>query len=396
MMNVAVNAIASDERLDADQLYTLGQQLEKNLRARAVETEKNRILPVETMNEMREKGLLRLFVPQKFGGFESEWGDQIAVGRALSRGCGSTSWIACVVGSHPIYISRMDPRAQEDVWGNGPDVLVSTGSVIRDVEISEKPDGYILTGRWSFSSGIDHASWALLRASITGDARQSYFLIPKEELMIEDDWFVSGMRGTGSKTVFADKIFIPSYRVISLADMYAANPPGSKINRHYLSTESMRPFSGTNLMGPIMGTAEEILREFEEMMAKGQMGLSLDDPQTMLEYAEASAEIGAAKSLTDSVVQRQIAEGTSGQPIGKEAQISILRDRTYAAHLCMKGANRIVKNLGMRSVLTDDAIQRHHRDLCAMMQQIGVNWDRNMLNCAKASFDLPNDILTLS
>ena len=30
------------------------------------------------------------------------------------------------------------------------------------------------------------------------------------------------------------------------------------------------------------------------------------------------------------------------------------------------------------------------------MQQIGVNWDRNMLNCAKASFDLPNDILTLS
>ena len=70
MMNVAVNAIASDERLDADQLYTLGQQLEKNLRARAVETEKNRILPVETMNEMREKGLLRLFVPQKFGGFE--------------------------------------------------------------------------------------------------------------------------------------------------------------------------------------------------------------------------------------------------------------------------------------------------------------------------------------
>ena len=31
-----------------------------------------------------------------------------------------------------------------------------------------------------------------------------------------------------------------------------------------------------------------------------------------------------------------------------------------------------------------------------MMQQIGVNWDRNMLNCAKANFDLPNDILTLS
>src|SRR5690606_32521523 len=139
--------------------------------------------------------------------------------------------------------------AQEDVWGRGPDVLISTGSVMRDVTVATAEGGYRLSGRWSFCSGVDHASWVLLRASPTGDHRQSYFLIPRADFVIDDDWFVSAMSGSGSKSVLIKDVFIPNYRVLSMAEMMAPSPPGAQINSHYLFSGSFRPFSGSNLMG---------------------------------------------------------------------------------------------------------------------------------------------------
>src|SRR3546814_9095731 len=80
-------------------------------------------------------------------------------------------------------------------------MLIATGSVSRDVSVEAVEGGFRISGRWSFCSGIDHAGWALLRASPTGDQRQTYFLFPRSDFRIDDDWFVSGMSGTGSKKI---------------------------------------------------------------------------------------------------------------------------------------------------------------------------------------------------
>jgi 3-hydroxy-9,10-secoandrosta-1,3,5(10)-triene-9,17-dione monooxygenase len=290
----------------------------------------------------------------------------------------------------------MEPKAQEDVWGETPDVLVATGSVMRNVTVETLDDGFRLNGRWSFSSGVDHASWALLRAAPYGDNRQAYFLIPASDFVIDDDWYVSGMSGTGSKSVLVKDAFIPSYRVLSLADMMAASPPGARVNSHYLYSASFRPFAGSNLLGPILGGAEAVLQKFYNLMDASAGGLDKNDPQCQLQLAEAAAEIGAAASLTESLIDRQIAFGKSGAHIPKTERIAIVRDRTYAARLCLNGATRLMSNLDQAVVLRDDPIQQHFRDLCGMMQQIGVNWDRNMLNSAKAMFDMNTDIPDLN
>jgi 3-hydroxy-9,10-secoandrosta-1,3,5(10)-triene-9,17-dione monooxygenase len=377
-------------------LVAAAERLGAAISARAVETERQRCLPRETMDDLFAAGLLRYFVPARLGGHESEWGTQIHIGRALARNCGSTAWIGCVVGSHSLYISRMDPKAQEDVWGETPDVLIATGSVMRNVTVEKEADGYRLSGRWSFCSGIDHASWSLLRASPTGDHRQSYFLIPRQEITIEDDWYVSGMSGTGSKSVVIKDAFIPFYRVLSLPDMMAANPPGSRANSHYLFNSSFRPFAGSNLLGPILGGAEAVLNAFRDMVESGAGGLDKNDPQCLLQLIESAAEIGAADRLIDALIDRQIAYAKAGVPIPKPERIAIVRDRTYAARLCLNAATRLMHHLDAGVVHTDAPILRYYRDLAAMMQQIGVNWDRNMLSAARAMFDLKTDIPDLN
>lgn len=375
-------------------LVAAAAKLAPNFAARAAQTEADRRLSKETMAELFQAGLLRYFVPHRYGGYEMDWGVQVGIGRALARACASTAWIACVVGSHSAYIGRMDEKAQDDVWSDSPDRLVATGSVMRNVSVETLPHGYRLSGRWSFSSGIDHAQWVLLRASPTGDHRQSYFLMPREVVRIEDDWHVSGMSGTGSNTVVIENAEIPAYRVLSLSELMAPNPPGSKVNSGYLYSASFRPFAGSALLGPILGGAEAVLHEFRELMRQSESDRK--DAQCMLRLAEASAEVSAAERIIETIVQRQLHYAKSGARIPKPERIAMVHDRTFAARLCYNSSARLVVSLKPLHLLKDAPIQRHFRDLSAMLQQIGVNWDRNMLNCAKAMFDMPTDIPDLN
>jgi 3-hydroxy-9,10-secoandrosta-1,3,5(10)-triene-9,17-dione monooxygenase len=375
-----------------DQLVAHADALVPFLAGQAQDAERQRSIPAETMRRVFEAGLMRYFVPARYGGYEMDWGVQVDLGRALARGCASTSWLACVVGSHTAYVARMAPEAQDDVWGGGPDVLVSTGSVSRNVAIEEQPDGYRLSGRWSFCSGVDHAAWALVRGSITNDHRQHYFLVPRADFAVEDDWYVSGMSGTGSKSLQITDVFVPRHRTLALTTLMSNNPPGSKVNPGYVYSYNFRPFAGTALLGPIIGAAEAVRDAHMELMRQGLGGQSTGDVQSQLRLAESAAELGAASLMLDSLVARQHRYAKAGLEMPKPERIALIRDRTYAARLCFNAAERLVTSLDLETILDEAPVQRHFRDLAAMVQQIGVNWDRNMTNCVKAMFDLPTDI----
>lgn len=375
----------------AEELIEAALSLAPGFRARAAETERARMVPVQSMEEIRAAGLLRFFLPHRFGGYELEWGIQVPLGRVLARACASTSWLVCVVGSHAAYVARMSPQAQEDVWGEQQDVLISTGSVSRGVQITRVEGGFRVTGRWSFCSGVDHAGWALTRGVVEGDGdgAQHYFLYPRSDFTIEDDWFVSGMRGTGSKSVVVKDIFVPEYRTLKLATLMSPNPPGAAVNPSYVYSYNFRPLAGTALMGPILGGAEAI---FDEHVTALSAGTAREDIVAQLRIAESAAELAAARLLVDSMIDRQRGFAKADTELPQAERIALVRDRTFAARLCFTAAERIVTSLDSSAIFEDGAIQRHFRDLCGMVQQIGVNWDRNMSSCAKAMLGLPSDV----
>jgi 3-hydroxy-9,10-secoandrosta-1,3,5(10)-triene-9,17-dione monooxygenase len=375
-----------------ESLIAAVDRLGPTLRARAAEAEGQRQLPAETIRDLFDAGVLRFFIPRRFGGHELEWGGHLALGRRLAHHCASTAWISCVVGSHATYVGRMDPRAQQDVWGSDPDILVATGSVSRNVSVEAVEGGFRISGRWSFCSGIDHAGWALLRASPTGDQRQTYFLFPRSDFRIDDDWFVSGMSGTGSKSAIVDNAFVPTYRTLPLGTLMAPEPPGGAVNPGYIYKYNFRPFSGANLLGPIIGGAEAVVAAYRDLLEAGTPGQSKDDVQTQLRLAESEAEVGAALCLMDSLVARLQDYGRNNIDVPHPERIGFVRDRTFAARLCFNAAERLVTSLDQSVVLSEHPIQRCFRDLGGMIQQIGVNWDRNMTDVIKASFGRQTNI----
>jgi hypothetical protein len=134
---------------------------------RAQATDADGAVAEATMKELTAAGALRMLQPARFGGAEGDPVHFYEVVRAISGVCGSTGWVTAVLGVHPWQLALFGERAQEEVWGQDPDTLVSS-SYAPAGRLTPVEGGYELTGHWSFSSGCAHASWALLGGLVTG------------------------------------------------------------------------------------------------------------------------------------------------------------------------------------------------------------------------------------
>src|SRR3712207_3384345 len=115
--------------------------------------------------------------------------------------------------------SLLPDRAQEDIFGADPDAKVA-GVLAPSSEVRKVPGGYEVSGKWPWASGSLHADWVLVGVMIPdGDGNmvdQALAFMPASEITIEDTWFVAGMKGTGSNTLIADKVFVPEHRQYSV------------------------------------------------------------------------------------------------------------------------------------------------------------------------------------
>jgi 3-hydroxy-9,10-secoandrosta-1,3,5(10)-triene-9,17-dione monooxygenase len=364
------------------------------LRAGAVSTEASRSLNPATVTALKDAGLFSIFKPRRYGGYELDWGPQIQAGRILGAACASTAWVVSVVGSHAGYAARLKPEAQDDIWGDGADVIISTGSAPTGAIAEPANGGYKVSGQWRFCSGIDHASWVLLPAPVQGavDGRQDFVLLPSSDIEILDDWHVAGMSGTGSRSVLLSDIYVPKHRTLRLATFMSANPPGATVNEGGVYRCDFRLFGGTAMLGPIVGAAEGALSGVVEMLGAGSHPGAPDptNSATQLLIAEAAAEISTAACLLEDLLARQarivLGDGTISLP----DRVALLRDRTYSSRLCVRAVERLVRALDADSAFEDHPVQRQYRDLAAMSQQIGINWDRNMASCGQNLLGLPS------
>jgi 3-hydroxy-9,10-secoandrosta-1,3,5(10)-triene-9,17-dione monooxygenase len=379
-----------------DELVRRAEGLHDALTARAAETERLRMVHPDTMADLHRLGLLKYFQPRQHGGYDMPWGTQFHIGRALAKACASTAWIATVVGTHAAYAARMKPAAHAEIWGATHDVLVSTGSGGRNVTVNPVEGGIRLSGQWSFLSGIDHANWAMVRGG-PDDAKtmtRDYYILPKGDYTIVDDWFVTGMRGTGSKSIRADNVFVPAHRTCNIGALMGWNPPGAAAVQNYVVSYDFKLFGGTAMLGAILGCAEAAVADHvADMKRAAQSGAAIAaDINAQLRMAESMAEVRAAALLMEGVIAGVHAWGARGQAMPRAEAVHSLSDRTIAVKLCVAAVERIGLNADQHDQFAETPFQRRRRDLAGMAQQIGVNWDRNMSSCAQAELGLKSAV----
>ncbi|WP_082965643.1 acyl-CoA dehydrogenase family protein [Mycobacterium kubicae] len=281
--------------VDADNLVARAADLVPLLSFNAARADRQRHVPAENLDELREARLLRMMTPRRWGGHEAGCETKIKVVSELARGCASTSWLLAFLTRGAWFVGMMGKQAQSDVWATGPDTTVAAAvSPSATAEIVD--GGYRVSGRWRYCSGVEHADWVLLGARLEGPDGQPapiVTLVPRDQVDIEDTWHVTGMRGTGSNTIVATGVTVPSHRTIPLAAVENAQRPFRRAAPYHVP---LTLCTLLDLTGPQLGLARAALELVIDNTAK--RGVSVQ-----LVVARAASSIDTAQALVLTAAQ---------------------------------------------------------------------------------------------
>src|SRR5437773_7885224 len=233
------------------------------LRERATGDESLRQMSKDTESDLHRSGLFRFHQPRRWGGMELPFVALFDIPSEIGRGCASTAWNVANLAVHHWLLALYDPRAQDEVWGENPDALIASGIAYLQGKGRKVDGGFVVSGFWNFSSGVDPSEWNML-ATIVRDGDKiidhRMCLVPKGDYEIVDDWQVLGMRSTGSKSVRATDVFVPEHRALC---MYLARGgrdfPGARATDNPMFRVPLAALGSHCLAGAGVGNAQAAL-----------------------------------------------------------------------------------------------------------------------------------------
>lgn len=366
------------------------------IRERAADAELQRRVPDQSIRELTEVGVFRMLQPSRFGGDESSPVAFYEVIRAIATACPSTAWVSSVLGAHPWQLALFPPQAQQDVWGADPDTLVSS-SYAPTGKLTPVEGGFEISGRWSFSSGCDHARWAFLGAVVPNDeggAEYLTVLVPRADYRIEDVWHVSGLSGTGSNDIVIEKAFVPAYRTYSASEQAELRGPGQEVNNAPLYRISFGAVFSNTITAPIIGAAQgayeahiERMRERVRISYGGQK--AAEDPFAHVRVARAASEIDAAILQMERNIGEQLRYAEAGEEIPLELRVRSRRDQVRGTERAIEAIDLLFDNSGGHAIRTPNPIERHWRDAHAGSVHVINDVERALVLYGRDAFGLP-------
>ena len=335
------------------------------LKERAAYTEELRRLPEETVADLLASGLYRIGVPIRYGGLDVDYALALDVAAELGRACPATAWCYGLWAAHAWLVGYWPEPAQEEVFGSDPDALCSSSLNVGRSTCTPVDGGYRLSGRWEFSSGCDAASWVML--GVPGIGERNWALVPRGDYQIVDTWFVSGLRGSGSKDIVVEDIFIPAHRILDVTTAGDGDWTGWELHRQARYRVPIPVLLGWDLVAPMLGIAQGMLDEFIAKTA-GTFGgaKSADSAAVHIRLSQAGAETDAGRALMDRDVREILDRAESGGGFTTLERAKYRRDKAYVTQLCLQAVNRIFDISGGHGLFESGSLQRFHRDAHAV------------------------------
>jgi len=184
--------------------------------------ELGRLAP-EAVEALRDSGMFRLKLAHEMGGAEADPVTECMVLENLAYHDLTSGWCTMVGATAIASLGTFlkDPALGE-VFKDGqiPTASISffpAGRAVRE------GDGFRVSGRWRFNSGIGHAEWVVGGTVVEGSEAENngrpivmFSVFPKQDVTLYDNWRgVVGLKGTGSVDCSVENYYLkPEYTFI--------------------------------------------------------------------------------------------------------------------------------------------------------------------------------------
>ena len=391
-----------------------------------------RTLPNDAVATLRALGLFWLKTPAELGGTPLSPVEFSDVIEELAYIDTSTAWAAMIgAGCNGLAGGWLPEAGARRIFGadpapsgpggapSGPGgrrLPVIAGQLAPRGTGAPTAGGYLVHGRWGFSSGIVHADWLIgafkadgvaVRAAGGGEAdangtdgtngtdggaagtgfgRMVVFAVPKAEAEVIDNWHVAGLQGTGSLDFSLDGTFVPAELTYELGSPAVRGGDLFRLGMPAFVSNEVPPLS--------IGLARRAIDDITELAAHTARfpgGPTVSERAVFHhELGRAEVRVRAARAVHREAMASAFASAAAGRAPSEEQQLAITTASVYAVETCADVVSDLFRFGGGRALALSNPMQRHLRNVLAARQHVALSEEnyeaagRYLLESAKA------------
>jgi len=372
--------------------------------------EELRTLPHDAVAILRSLGLFWLKTPAELGGTPLPPVEFCDVIEELAYVDTSTAWAAMIgAGCNGLAGGWLPEEGAHRVFGNASDAVrpVIAGQLAPRGTGHPVKGGYLVSGRWAFSSGIVHADWIIGAfkpdgddpgtsgggelpaehgAADTGFGRMVVFVAPRDDADVIDTWHVAGLQGTGSLDFSVDGIFVPEEFTYDLGIPAVRGGDLFRLGMPAFVSNEVPPLT--------IGLARRALDDMTDLAthtARFPGGPTVSERAVFhKELGRAETRIRAARAIHREAMTAAWESAVAGPVPGEELQLAVTTASIYAVETCADVVSDLFRYGGGRVLALSNPMQRHLRNVLAARQHLALSEEtyeaagRYLLQSAKA------------
>jgi len=361
-----------------EQAVERARGLQPLLREHADETDRLGTPAPACVDALTKAGLWAISVPKRLGGMGGSAAGLLQVSAELAKGDPSVAWVSQIVNG-TTWVASLGPDALQDV--------LFDGGVPRIIGVFNPPGkarpvegGYIVSGKWNYSSGYRQAEWGMWGVNIVHDdgtvAPGNSVYIPTAETTLENTWDVTGLQGSGSDTAVAEEVFVPHERMVLAERGFNYVEPGK---RNYGSASdffAQLPMVHRSAAGVPLGTAERLLEVVTEIAkSKPLVGTffakAADSQVVAKEIGEAAVKIDSARLLLVNSAELIDSAALEKRKLTERERAQNKAQANYAMQILEEAVSRLMTVAGSSAFNNKNVASRLFRDFNMAARHFG-------------------------
>ncbi|HEV7665434.1 MAG TPA: acyl-CoA dehydrogenase family protein [Chloroflexota bacterium] len=360
-------------------LIAAARDLQPRIAAVAEQIDRERCLPPDLVEALFDAGLFTMLLPASLGGSEINLPTFVKAVEEVARADASVAWCVGQANGLAAYMAYLDPAAARELYAGQRTILANgPGEGNRPGNAVKTDEGYRVTGRWMFASGIGHATWLLAICNLVdsdgnpiknanGSLAERLLVLPKAAATLHDVWQVSGLRGTGSQSFSFHDVVVPANYVIHFAPNDRREPG------------PLYRYSNNGIFGPAFGSvalgiAHTSLVELIDF-AGGKIPRAVDrsireNPAVQAAVATAQARLGAARAYLQQTLVEVWDASVANGALDTDQRVAVRLAATHATQEAAAVVDTLYTLAGSHAIFESGPFARRFRDVHAVTQQL--------------------------
>jgi alkylation response protein AidB-like acyl-CoA dehydrogenase len=388
-----MDAIAEDIHLpadiDAQPVVQAAMALRPELRRYCEQIEREQRLAPPLVEQLHAAGFYRMVLPRSLGGLQLDPLTYLRVVELLSEGAGSVGWNVCNNSIGQLVTLGLPDEGVHELYPPGHATVVAGTAVQGGGQAVPIPGGYRISGRWTFGTGCQEASWMLGSFQILdggqprrrADGAPLYWraLFPRGEAeVVPESWDVAGLRGTGSFDWTVTDAFLPEHRTM----VHAGVPLDNQWSRWPGLTYALPsvcwigPHHSSVITGIARAGIDALIALAGEKTPRGRSFMLNEHPQVQEAVGRADAMLNAGRTYRTAMITELWNTIAAGKETTLEQRSRCRLAPVYAAD-CARDAMDLMYRLGgSTSFKRSSRLAECWRDLHTVAQTvtIGQEW----------------------